>query len=157
VKFLMSVFAIGAILNVSAPTALGATEGGVEGPTSAPGLHSASGLTLYGAHVMRHTVDEDGSAAAHFTPPLPLDNRMLIGAMQTFARAAYGQHGIEVKDADAFKPLIGSPINFQDIDHEYQFVLEGTIKNGIGVILLSRKEIVHIDPEAELLKQLENH
>jgi len=154
VKFFFGILAIAAMLNLSGAHALD-TPGAGGGPKPQQARPPGSGVTLYGAHVMRHRLHEDGSATGHFNPPLPMDNRLLIGATQTLARAAYGQHGIEVNNAEALTLRLGSVTSVQDLDYEYRVIFEGTTKKGVGVILLRRKEIPHLDTDAELLKELE--
>lgn len=153
-KMSVGIIAMAAFLNLSGAYALDSPGAGEE-PKPHQARPPVSGVILYGAHVMRHRLHEDGSATGHFSPPLPIDNRLLIGATQTLARAAFGQHGIEVNDAEALKLRLGSVTSVQDLDYEYQVVFEGTPKKGVGIILLRRKEIPHLDTDAELLKELE--
>jgi hypothetical protein len=137
VKSLMRVLAIGTLLNLSAASAAEAPGAAPTAPVGPP----AAGITLYGAHVMRYTQHDPASATAHFTPPLPWDNTLLFGAMQTVARAAYGQHGLVATDAQKLKPRLGQAIRLRDPGFEYLFVLDGSEDKGVDTIRLSRKEI----------------
>lgn len=100
-----------------------------------------SGVTIFGAYLMRHTVHADGAATAHFNPALPLDSYLITRAMQSLARIAYLQHGIEVADLDAVTPKIGSIIKLQDLDYEYRFILDGKPTQGISTILVRRSAL----------------
>jgi hypothetical protein len=133
----------------AAPPPAGAPGAGA--PTQPQG--KVSGVAIYGAYLMRHTRNEDGSAEAHFSPPLPLDSRLLTGAMQSLARTAFGD-GIEMQDPDRFKPGLGSVVKLQDLNYEYRFILDGTPKAGVGLILVQRKELPPPE-DTELLKELE--
>jgi hypothetical protein len=120
----------------------------------APAHGKVSGVAIYGAYLMRHTLNEDGSAEAHFSPPLPIDNRLLTGAMQSLARTAFGD-GIAMQDPDQFKLKLGSVVKLQDLSYEYRFILDGTAKTGVGLILLQRKALPPPPEDTELLKELE--
>lgn len=142
-KVLIRFFAICSLLAVAA--AANAEVPGVEpasdGSGKPPSPDKATGVSIFGEYLMRHTVDTDGTATAQFEPSLPTDNALLLNAMKALARVAYGQHGIDVADVDAFRPVIGKVIKLEDWDYEYRFLLEDVASKGVRLILVQRRQI----------------
>ncbi len=126
-------------------------------PPAAP--DKRSGVSLYGAHLMHYTLHESNAAAGHFSPALPLDERLLTGAMQSLARAAYDQQPIDTTNGPTLKPKLGAVIKLQDLEFEYRFVLDGSPSRGVSTILVQRSALPPPPPppegDAELLKALE--
>jgi len=125
-------------------------------PSSQPATpDNTTGLTLYGAHLMHYKLHEGDAAAAHFNPALPLDGRLLVGAMQAVARAAYNQQPIDAANGVAVNPAIGQVITLQDQEFKYRFILDGSPTRGVSTILVQRSALPPPEEEAELLKELE--
>jgi hypothetical protein len=130
---------------------------GVEHDGGAPeAISSKPGVALYGERLMRYRVLPEGGGSGHFDPPLPLDDKaMLLGAMKAVARVVYGDHRIEVEDMSAFKPRIGRTTKVSDLDFDYSFLLDGSQRGGVSVILVQRTAVKRTIDEDQLLKELE--
>ncbi|WP_295578818.1 hypothetical protein [uncultured Lamprocystis sp.] len=142
---------------VAAATGAADGAGAASDPPAAP--DNRSGVTLYGAYLMHYRLQESDAAAGHFSPALPLDERLLTGAMQSLARAAYNQQPIDAANGPTLKPVLGTVIKLQDPEYEYRFVLDGSPARGVNTILVQRNALPPPPPppeaDAELLKELE--
>ncbi len=125
-------------------------------PTPAADQQGQAGVLIFGERLLHYKRDEDGNGSGRFQPPLPVDDRaMLLAAMKSLTRAVYGVHGIDVQDTDAFDPKIGRVTRLEDFDFDYRFMLDGTVTDGVRVILVQRREAERTIDEDLLLQELE--
>jgi hypothetical protein len=156
VNSLVRILTITIMLAPSVAAATGEADAG-SGSPAAP--DNRSGVTLYGAYLMHYRLQENDAAAGHFSPALPLDERLLTGAMQSLARAAYNKQPIDATNGPTVEPMLGTVITLQDLEFEYRFVLDGSPARGVSTILVQRSALPPPPPppqeDAELLKELE--
>jgi hypothetical protein len=125
-------------------------------PPPAADEQNRGGVLIFGERLLHYKRDEDGNGSGRFEPPLPLEDKaMLLAAMKSLTRAVYGIHGIDVEDMDAFDPRIGRVTSLEDFDFDYRFMLDGSIADGVRVILVQRREAERTIDEELLLQELE--
>jgi len=123
---------------------------------AAPDPKPETGVAIFGERLMHYRLYPDGTGSGRFSPPLPADDKsMLLAAMKALTRSLYGAQGINVEDMDAFNPHIGAITSLEDFDYDYRFMLDGSKRRGVSVILLQRKEAERTIDEELLLKELE--
>lgn len=130
---------------------------GQPGPATGSGQDGGAGVLIFGERLLHFKRDEDGGGSGRFQPPLPADDKaMLLAAMKSLTRAIYGLHGIDVQDLDGFDPRIGRVTELEDFDFDYRFMLDGTVTDGVRIILVQRKEAERTIDAGPLLPEMES-
>jgi hypothetical protein len=139
----MDILRLLAILCFFSPLAASVAEDVGANGTGAKGTASrASGTAILGPHLMHYSAHSDGTGSARFTPPLaPADFDIIFSGMGALTRAVYGEHPLQRSDVSAFAPFIGKVTELRDDRFAYRFLPDGSIGEGISVILVQREAL----------------